>query len=423
MGLVRWLRLSVSDVAKRLHKHVGVSSISPFVAAPGHQTTPTQETLRLESLDVLRGFAVLAIFAVNVKMMANGFNHYRDISLWDGEAARVIGLVHSRLIDGKFMTIFTGLFGAGLALLLAREDPVPMPVVLRRLFWLAVFGGLHLILLREGDILIWYALAGFVAIPFAKLSARTLVYVSLALQAAAFAYYSTFPLEEATAPVLWRPAPGAHEKVAEIMLGPVMGHIAARLEAARYYMVDLYLVGGVWIDTLGVMLLGMAFLKVGFLSGQWRLSRYIRWGFTGLAIASAYYFLRPFLNAEDSAQGLILSVAGYAHRFGGALAWSALIIGAMALGWRSRALASVGRTAFTVYILQSAIGLFLFSSLGLGLFGQLSLPQLMIATLIVWALFLVAAPAWLKHFRFGPLEWLWRSLTYGEKQPFLRINS
>ncbi|MEM9324304.1 MAG: DUF418 domain-containing protein [Bacteroidota bacterium] len=102
---------------------------------------------------------------------------------------------------------------------------------------------------------------------------------------------------------------------------------------------------------------------------------------------------------------------GYVHSYGGALAWSALIVGAVA---------AVGRTAFTVYILQSVIGLLLSSSLGLGLFGQLSLLQLMIITFFVFVFFLVASPLWLRYFRFGPLEWGWRSLTYRKAQPLRR---
>ncbi|MEM9314498.1 MAG: DUF418 domain-containing protein [Pseudomonadota bacterium] len=388
-----------------------------------HQCAPLRDGARLDCLDVLRGFAVLAIFIVNVKMMANGFNHYHDVTQWEGEAAQIIGLLHSRLVHGKFVTIFTALFGAGIALLLAREIPVPRRIVLRRLAWLAVFGGLHLIFLREGDILIWYALTGFLAVPFARSSVPTLVVTGLLLQVAAYTVYVVFPFSVTDAPLLWRLTPNAHEGVASIMLGSPGGMIAARLEAARYYMIDLFLLGGVWIDTLGLMLLGMALLKTGFLGGRQPLKSYLIWGALGLAIASSYYVLRPYLDADTPVQGLVLGVARYAHRFGGALAWSSLIIGLVILGWNGSGFAAVGRTAFTVYILQSVIGLLLFSSLGLGLFGQWSLPVLMIVTLLVWVGFLIVAPLWLRIFRFGPLEWIWRSLTYGEWQPLLRRHT
>ncbi|MEO1203323.1 MAG: DUF418 domain-containing protein [Pseudomonadota bacterium] len=384
---------------------------------------PVYEGERLDGLDILRGFAVLAIFIVNVKMMANGFNHYRDITLWDGELAQLIGLLHSRLVHGKFVTIFTALFGAGLALLLARANPVPLRIVLKRLFWLMIFGGLHLIFLREGDILIWYALAGFLAIPFARLSVPVLLGAGVALEAVAFAVYELFPFSVTDAPILWRVTPDAHEEVAAIMLGPVAGQIAARVDAAGYYMIDLFVLGGVWIDTLAVMVLGMALLKTGFLSGTRPLKSYVTWGVIGVIVAFIYYLLRPHVDTENAVQSFVLNVTGYLHRFGGALAWSSLIIGAVTAGWKGAGLASVGRTAFTVYILQSVIGLLLFSSLGFGLFGQWSLPTLMVVTLLVWIGFIVAATVWLRVFRFGPLEWLWRSLTYGTLQPMKRENA
>jgi len=381
---------------------------------------PTTDKQRLDSLDVLRGFAVLAIFAVNIKMMASGYNHYADFRLYEGGIAALIGLLQARLIDGKFVTIFTALFGAGLALLLARDKPVPMTIVVRRLFWLAVFGGIHLIFLREGDILIWYAIAGFLAVPFARLPARSLFAIGIGLQMAAYIYYVAFPLSSPEPTNLWSDAPDAHKHVETIMLGPVSEQIAARIDAARYYMLDIFVLGGVWIDTLGVMLLGMALLKTGFLSGKLSIGSYIRWGAIGLAVGTLVYLLRPFLDADDQIQGRIVSIARYVHRFGGALAWSALVIAAVSRGWKGFGLAAAGRTAFTVYILQSVIGLLLFSSLGLGLFGQLSLGALMLITLAIWLLFLAAAPLWLRYFRFGPLEWLWRSLTYGQLQPIRR---
>ncbi len=381
---------------------------------------PTEVKQRFNSLDVLRGFAVLAIFAVNIKMMANGFNHYRFSSFWEGDAAPLIAWLLSNFVHGKFITIFTVLFGAGLALLLARDEPVPVGIVLRRLFWLAVFGGIHLIFIREGDILIWYALVGFLAVPFAKLSSRSLFTVGLGLQVLVFIYYTVAPLSDTDIPTLWLATPDAHQDVAAIMLGPVSGQIAARLEAAPYYMVDLLLVGGFWIETLGKMLLGMAFLKSGFLGGRLPIKHYILWGVLGLFIATANDLLTPFLDVEDKLQGVVLSITSFAHYYGGALAWSALIIGCVSMGWKGSWLAAVGRTAFTVYILQSVIGLLLFSSLGFGLFGQLSLFQLMIVTLIVWGFFLCAAPLWLRYFRFGPLEWIWRSLTYQKVQRFRR---
>ena len=399
-----------------------VEAVSKVAASPD-RASPISAGSRIDSLDVLRGFAVLMIFVVNVKMMANGFNHYRHRSLWEGEIAQWIAFFHGEFVHGKFVTIFTALFGAGLALLLARENPVPMPVVLRRLFWLAVFGGLHLIFLREGDILIWYALVGFLAIPFARLRATTVLIVGLALQIAAYAYSATFPLSDEGVPLLWSPAFDAHHGVAEIMLGTLGDQISARIDAAPYYMIDLFIIGGVWIGTFSLMLIGMGLLKTGFLTGQLPLKSYMLWGALGVAVGAAEHVLRAIFDDGSAWESLVIGVASHCHYLGGTLAWSALVIGAVSAGWRASAFGAVGRTAFTVYILQSVIGLALFSSLGLGLFGQLSLASLMLITLGVWAFFLIGAPLWLARYRFGPLEWVWRSLTYGTMQPLRRVGA
>ncbi|GAB5412570.1 MAG: DUF418 domain-containing protein [Congregibacter sp.] len=381
---------------------------------------PSPASERIDSLDVLRGIAVLMIFAVNVKMMANGYNHYVTRSLWDGELARWIAFVHGEFVHGRFVTIFTALFGAGLALLLAREKPVPIRIVLRRLFWLAVFGCLHLILLREGDILIWYALVGFIAIVFVRLTGPTLLLLALGLQVLAYVYYGAFPLSSEGVPVLWDAGPNAHHDVAEIMLGSVEEQVAARLDAAPYYVFDLFFVGGVWIDTLSVMLIGMALLKNGFLNGQRSVKCYGAWALAGLVVGTLDPALSLIFKGDSNIGSHLLGFAAHVQYLGGALTWTACIVGAVSLGWRADYFAAAGRTAFTIYILQSVIGLALFSSLGLGLFGQLSLGALMLVTLAVWLFFLIAAPAWLARFRYGPLEWVWRSLTYAKLQPMLR---
>ncbi|MEM9500851.1 MAG: DUF418 domain-containing protein [Pseudomonadota bacterium] len=363
------------------------------LSASSDVSSQKQTKSRIDSLDVLRGVAVLMIFVVNVKMMANGYNHYVTRSLWEGKAATWIAFFHGELVHGQFVTIFTALFGAGLALLLGREDSLPLPIVLRRLFWLAVFGGLHLIFLREGDILIWYALAGFVAVPFARLKGATVLGLGLAVQLAAYVHYALVPISEPEASaILWSSVRDAHLEVSEIMLGTLGDQISARMGAASYYMIDLFFLGGVWIDTLGVMLIGMGLLKSGFLGGQLSLKSYATWAAIGLLICASGHILRILLAEGSDWERIILDVASYSYRFGGALVWTSLIVAAVSSGWKATAFMAVGRTAFTVYILQSVIGLLLFSSLGLGLFGQLSLGVLMLVTAAVWAFFLIAAP-------------------------------
>ncbi|MEM1095952.1 MAG: DUF418 domain-containing protein [Bacteroidota bacterium] len=384
------------------------------------RAAPTTAASRIQSLDVVRGFAVLMIFVVNIKMMANGYNHYGDRSLWEGANDQTIGYLHNLLVHGKFVTIFTALFGAGLALLLARKTPVPLPIVFKRLFWLTVFGALHLVFIREGDILMQYALVGFLAIFFVKMKAGWLLGIGVALQVALFIAGILFPVEYDNIPILWQDGPDMHLEVERIMLGTLADQVSARLDTVRFYMIDLFVFGRNWLDKLAVMLIGMGLLKTGFLTGDLAPKTYWKLAAAGALIALGLVLARLLDVGGSPFEDNVVSALWTLHRFGGALFWSALAVGVVAIGWKARALAAVGRTAFTVYILQSVIGLVLFSSLGFGLFGQLSLGALTIVTVLVLAGFLFAAPLWLSYFRFGPLEWLWRSLTYGEKQKMLR---
>lgn len=400
---------------------------SIFAAAPSQdanpdRTGPITAAARIDSLDVLRGLAVLMIFVVNIKMMANGYNHYADRNLWEGEVSWVIAYLHGVIVHGKFVTIFTALFGAGLALLLARDKPVPLAIVLKRLFWLGVFGAIHLVFIREGDIVLKYALVGVLAVAFVKLEARWLLLLGMAMQIALVCAAILFPVQYDNVPLLWQDGPEMHRDVERIMLGSLAEQIAARLDSIRFYMFDLLVIGRGWLDTLSLMILGMGMLKTGFLGGNLALRTYLILGMAGFAAALTLIIAR-IADAVSRLPDAVFEIVWPVHTLGGALFWSALTIALVASGWKATNLAAVGRMAFTVYILQSVIGLLLFTSLGLGLFGQLSLVQLTIVTGVVFAIFLVVSPLWLAHFQFGPLEWLWRSLTYARRQPMSRSRT
>ncbi|MEM1192903.1 MAG: DUF418 domain-containing protein [Pseudomonadota bacterium] len=187
-------------------------------------------------------------------------------------------------------------------------------------------------------------------------------------------------------------------------------------------MVDLLITGRGWLNTLSIMIIGMGLLKSGFLTGELSLKTYSKLGVAG-AVAGSGLIVARMIGVGGSPFGdHLINALWTIHALGGAVFWSALMVGAVVAGWKAQALSAVGRTAFTVYILQSVIGLVLFSSLGLSLFGQLSLGAITMVTAVVFIIFLVAAPLWLSYFRFGPLEWLWRSLTYGKRQKMRRTG-
>ena len=176
-------------------------------------------------------------------------------------------------------------------------------------------------------------------------------------------------------------------------------------------------------DCVGMMLLGMALYRLGFLSGKRTKKEYLRFTIIGFSIGLA-------VNGFELYQGIVndfdaLVVSGYFQgtyhfgRVGMALGW----LGAIMLfsqtnvlnGLRLR-LAAVGRTALSNYLLHSVLCLVIFSGAGFGLVGVLERWQLYIIVVLIWSLQLIVSPWWLKRYAFGPAEWLWRSLTYNSKQ-------
>lgn len=149
-------------------------------------------------------------------------------------------------------------------------------------------------------------------------------------------------------------------------------------------MFDLFVIGGIWLDTLSVMLIGMGLLKTGFLTGQLANRTYFIFGAIGVGVLIMLYTLRYFLSGDTTWETSIMDVVRHIRYFAGSFLWITIIVLAVKNGWRARALAAVGKTAFTIYILQSVIGLLLFSSLGLGLFGHLSRDTLMVITVSVF---------------------------------------
>ncbi|MBT8471202.1 MAG: hypothetical protein KJN99_01275, partial [Marinicaulis sp.] len=141
----------------------------------GATTTPIGEADRLDYLDILRGLAVLAIFAVNIKAMLAPFPYYSNATLWTGEYDRLVTALQVFFIEDKWRTIFTALFGAGLALIAERtamRDSGSLGLLSRRLFFLFIFGLIHLLAIWMGDILFAYALCGFLAMWFRNAAAK-----------------------------------------------------------------------------------------------------------------------------------------------------------------------------------------------------------------------------------------------------------
>lgn len=388
---------------------------------------------RIESLDLLRGIAVLGIFVVNVQAFAmTPFGYANPLAEADfGPEGRLVWTLIQTLFQHKFITIFCALFGVGILLQSGEgEDPARDARHLRRMAWLFGIGVLHAYLLWYGDILLPYAVAGVLLIGVRAWSVRRLVLIGIALTLLSALLIASATMSAASLSPedyaefiaeAWAPPPETIETQRDLFRLPWRERIPAlaglvterELEQSVYFMPRF----------VGVMMLGMALAKSGFFAGSWSGRRL--WVATALAPlgALASWGLVELEIAVDldlvtiaPLQALATLVAlpqamGYA-------ALVVLIAGAPRLALLRLPFRALGRMALTGYLLSSVVGVLLFyGPPGLGLIGELSRAEQLAAALWVCVALLAVATAWLWAFAFGPAEWAWRSLTYGRLQP------
>jgi uncharacterized protein len=179
-------------------------------------------------------------------------------------------------------------------------------------------------------------------------------------------------------------------------------------------------------DVLGMMLIGMALLKLGFFTGDLPMRAYLITAALGYAVALPvnWWSTSAFMAGGLSGSGVwLLDLRNQPGRLVMALSHASVIVACVKAGlFRpiTRRLAAVGQMALTNYLMQTIICNILFSGVGFGLFGRLDRLQLLGVVVAIWIAQLLISPIWLARFRFGPMEWLWRSLTYVKRQPMRR---
>ena len=402
---------------------------------------------RIASLDVLRGVAVLGILAMNIVGFAMPFQAYWNPLAYGGAegadlASWAISFV---LVDGKMRGLFSFLFGASMLLIIERalaKDEDPIPIHYRRMAWLLVFGLAHCYFIWFGDILSLYAVVGMIAFLYYPMSVERLVgWGILFLIAQLLLMMATaWGLREAELAAL---APGASAEAITLWRNlafefgqPIAQDLAETLaryrggydDVIRYQLTDGLLIPFAQLveagfETLGLMLLGMAAIKSGFLTGQWSRDRYRSVVRLCLGIALPTYILLAWLmwrsgfspaaiatwNLAATVPLRPLTAAGYA---------ALIILLARPGGTLTERIAAAGRAAFTNYLATSLIVTGFFY--GLGQYGRLGRAELWLVVLPLWALMLLWSKPWLERFRYGPFEWLWRTLARGERQPMRR---
>ena len=408
----------------------------------GDAVGPVRGQERHEMFDVLRGVAMLGIFAVNLWSFAMPKATYLNPSAYGSlEGANGLAwLVVHVFFDSKFITLFSLLFGAGLVVMTQRADAQrrsPWARHLRRSAALLILGMAHAYLLWWGDILVSYAVCGFLVFMLRRLKPGKQLVIGLLLfcvppllyLASYSGWASQLEGEELQSEVAeWAPSPAALDQEIATLQGKWTEQMTLRVPEAAMMQTFVMLIFFVW-RVSGVMLIGMALYQWGLLSGTWDASRYRRLFRLGLPAGLALVGCGAWLNASAGfpwAESMFLySNFNYFGSVVMALGYVGLIGLWIASGANARLrgrFAAVGRLALTCYLGQTLIATTLFFGHGLGLFGEISRVGQFGLFLAVSGLQLWFASWWLGRFRQGPLEWLLRGVVYGKFSP-LRLKS
>lgn len=408
-------------------------------------TLPLTPSARIDSLDLLRGSAIMGILLMNTQSMSMPTHAYfSPVAYGDITLTNYItwGIIHV-LVDVKMLTIFSMMFGAGILLqeerLLGRGESAT-GVHYRRMIILLLIGLIHSYALWYGDVLVEYAMCGMLLFPFRRLPSAMLIATGVLFICVPVLINILNQLQ--IAENIW-----FLDKMYDFQSRILGGITKADLEVEIYrsgwwrqmdnrFWVALdnqtstFGLWGFWRYG-GSMLIGMGLHKFRFFHGQWSREAYLAiaafcipagWGATGMGIGfnifydwdlTSYWFAGSWYNYFGS----LVTALGYmsvgvlvAMRIAQSRAWMLKIVAAP--------IRAVGKTALSNYILQALICTTLFYGHGLGWFGYLTRLQLVYVVLSVWALELIASTIWTAIFRQGPLEWAWHKLAHwGRNQP------
>jgi uncharacterized protein len=435
--------------------------------SPGEVTiAPVATADRIKSIDTIRGFALLGILLMNIP----GFGINMDF--WD----KVLTGPHRGIdfntftvvfvfFEGTMRGLFSMLFGAGMLLFMMNKKEIPgqasvAEYYFRRLLWLVFFGIINaFVILWEGDILFFYGLCGMVLFAFRKLNPKWLVVLALVcvsfsmiksqwgwneFSAKRHAYTEAMALkkdnikltiEQQAALNVWTEIEKNRKPDTAMTNNNLRKMRSGYVTIFKYFIPMnsdgevMYMYHGLW-DMLAMMFLGMALFGWGFFTDKVKTSTYAMWLMIGYGIGVPIgwvLFNNGWLGFASMGPG------GYVDRYSsshqvftefrrilitiGHASLIMLVFRSRIVPWLMKALANVGQMAFTNYLMQSIICTFYFYGYGLGYFDKLRFHQLYFVAGAVWLFQIIFSSVWLKYFRFGPFEWVWRSLTYWKKQP------
>lgn len=427
---------------------------------------PVASADRIKSIDTIRGFALLGILMMNIPGFGINWDFWYHIthSPRTGNDYYTFTAVFV-FFEGTMRGLFSMLFGAGMVLFMLNKKDIPgQPTVAeyyyRRLLWLVLFGLINaFVILWEGDILFFYGLCGMLLFPFRKLKPKWLVVLALACVSIGMIKSEWGWSEFREKRIAYNEAVDAkkeNKKLNAEQEAAISGWMniekrqkpdtAQTNENRRkmrsgygtifnYFIPSNadgeigYMYNGCW-DMLAMMFLGMAMFAWGFFTNKLRTSTYAMWMLIGYGVGIPVGWVlvqQGWLDFGAMGPGAYADRWRVSHEVFLEFRRIPLTIGHASLlmlifrsglvPWLMKALANVGQMAFTNYLMQSIICTFFFYGYGFGNYDKLYFHQLYYAVGAVWIFQIIFSAIWLSYFRFGPFEWLWRSLTYWKMQP------
>ena len=407
---------------------------------------------RIESIDVLRGFALLGILIMNITSFAMPSMAYFSPVVYDINTLNhvIYSLTHI-IADQKFMAIFSMLFGASTILFINSvkiKGKRPLLLYYSRNFWLLIIGWIHSSYLWYGDILFIYALCAFLLFFFKNLTPKKqfilgcLIYLIPSFSNyAAYEYVIDYldPAEQNDIIMHWNPSDKNLQQEIDAYRGSYKEQFRYREQmwssnndnndGIAEGIIGLSFLLDFFSRSFGMMLIGMACFSWGVFSNTLTKSFYRKlliYGFgIGLPLSMAGLFLNysydwnwkyiQFLGRTPNNIATPLIAFGY---IGLIMLW----IRKGSLINLQEKLKSIGKTALSAYLIQTVIATFIFYGIGLGLFGYVNRGYQLVIMFFIWGVLFKFCPLWLKIFQYGPVEWIWRMLTHLKLVPLLRQN-
>lgn len=388
---------------------------------------------RIVSIDILRGVAVLGILIMNIQSFSMISAAYINPTAYGDLTGinKTVWMVSHVVADQKFMTIFSMLFGAGIILFsegVEQKGFRPARFYYRRLFWLFTLGLIHAYVFWHGDILVMYAACGALAFLFRRLSPWILLILGLIIFSVPSFNYWLFgksmemwpPQAVSSLNDQWSPELGAIGSEITALKGSIKDQLSWRIPESFKMQTFVFLIWLGW-RAFAMMLVGMSFYQLGILNGVLRKKGYLILAATTLPIGILLIITGINKNFADGWTVEYSMFFGWQWNYIGslfvAIAYVAIVM-FLNKFFNLNLLANVGKLAFTNYLLMTLICTTIFYGHGFGWIGSVERKEQIMIVLAIWTVLLLFSNYWSKRYYFGPVEWLWRYLTYGNKPDF-----